>query len=216
MHYFVITGGPLTAKAAEVVKKGKIIAADRGIDFCRKHGIVPDLAVGDMDSVTRAGLRFLKEHNIPSKTFPVEKDMTDTELAIDMVPEKSKVTVICPLNGRLDHVIANVQLAASMHSNGRDIVLDDGITQVFFLSKNETLKVKLNRWGEDTAVSLIPLSFGENAEGVTTNGLYYPLNNGTLECGKTLSFSNKPAEGVSQVSVSIKSGLLAVAVTKAV
>ena len=216
MHYYVVTGGPLTDKAFDVIKGGKVIAADRGIDFCRKHGIVPDLAAGDMDSVTNAGLKFLKEHDIPVKTFPVEKDMTDTELSVAMVPSKSRITVVCPLNGRIDHVIANLQLAASLHAKGRDIVLDDGVTEVFFLSGNETVNVKLDRWGDDSAVSLIPLSFGNNVEGVTTKGLYYPLNDGTIECGKTLSFSNKPEKGVSRFSATIKSGILAVVITKAV
>ena len=43
--------------------------------------------------------------------------------------------------------------------------------------------------------------------------LYYPLSNGTIECGKTLSFSNKPVSGANKVKVSINSGIMAVIVS---
>lgn len=215
MHYYVITGGPLTSKAADVIKRGKVIAADKGIDFCRRHGMIPDLAVGDMDSVSRAGLKFLSENKIPVNTYPVEKDATDTEIAVSGIPEGNKITVVCPLNGRLDHVTANLQLAASLHRDGLDIKLDDGVTEVYFLSGNEKISLKLDRYGDNSAVSLVPLSFDKDVTGVTTEGLYYPLSDADVSCGKTLTFSNKPVSGVSRVSVSIRDGLMAVIVSNA-
>ena len=45
MHYYVVTGGPLTSKAAEVIKDGLVIAADKGIDFCFEHGFKPEFDV---------------------------------------------------------------------------------------------------------------------------------------------------------------------------
>lgn len=213
MHYYVVTGGPLSAKAVTVIKGGKVIAADKGVDFCRRHEIVPCLAVGDMDSVSLAGLRYLEKSKIPTKTYPVEKDMTDTEIAISFVPRKDKITVVCPLNGRLDHVTANIQLAAALHAEGRDIKLDDGVTEVRFLKGPDQVTVKMDRYGDESAVSLVPLSFDKKVTGVTTEGLYYPLSNGTVECGKTLSFSNKPVSGANKVKVSINSGIMAVIVS---
>ena len=216
MHYYVITGGPLTSKAADFIVKDHVIAADRGIDFCFKYGITPELAVGDMDSVSEEGLDSIKKSGIPIKTYPVEKDMTDTEIALSFVPKEAGVTVVCPLTGRLDHIIANIQIAASLYSEGRDIVLDDGVTEVHFLSGNDKVTLNLDKWGSKSSVSLVPLSSDKNIEGVTLNGLYYPLDNATLSFGKTLSFSNKPKDGVSEFTVSIKEGLLAVIVTDTV
>ena len=213
MHYYVVTGGPLTDKAAEVIKGGKVIAADKGIDFCRRHEIMPYLAVGDMDSVSKTGLKFLEKNKIPTKTYPVEKDYTDTEIAISFVPEKGKITVVCPLSGRLDHVTANIQLAAALHRDGRDITLDDGVTEVRFLSGSDKVTVKMDRYGDGSSVSLVPLSFDRKVTGVTTTGLYYPLSNAEIECGKTLSFSNKPVTGASKVTVSVEDGLMAVVVS---
>ena len=215
MHYYVITGGPLTSKAAEVIKDGEIIAADKGIDFCFEHGFRPVLAVGDMDSISPSGLERLERSGIPVKTFPVEKDMTDTELAVSFVPEGDEITVVCPLNGRIDHVTANIQLAAALHRDGRDIRLDDGVTEVRFLSGSEKISLKMDRYGNGSAVSLVPLSFDNDVTGVTTEGLYYPLTDAVIKCGKTLTFSNVPISGVTEISVSISGGLMAVMVSNA-
>ena len=215
MHYYVVTGGPLTSKAKEIFGEGIVIAADRGIDFCLKYGITPAMAVGDMDSVSASGLEQIKRSGIPVKTYPVEKDMTDTEIALSFVPEDCDITIVCPLNGRLDHVMANLELSASLHASGRNIILDDGITEVHFLSGLDKVTIGLDKWGSDSAVSIVPLSSDKKASGVTTEGLYYPLNDANIEFGKTLSFSNKPAERASQVVVSLKEGLLAVIVSRA-
>lgn len=215
MHYYVITGGPLSLEAAKSVGNGYIIAADGGIDFCIEHGITPDLALGDMDSVSASGLEKIKSSGVPVKVYPVEKDQTDTEIAITFIPEGNSITVICPLSGRLDHVVANLQMTGTLHSKGRDITLDDGITTVRFLSGEESAEFNADRWGDDTAVSLIPLMSGMNITGVTTEGLYYPLDNAAIEFGKTLSFSNKPVKGAKSFKVSIKEGLLGVVISRA-
>ena len=214
MHYYVITGGPLTPEAAKVIGEGEIIAADGGIDFCVNNGIKPSSAVGDFDSVSPEGLETIKRSGIPVKNYPVEKDMTDTEIALSFIPDGNEITVVCPLNGRLDHIIANLQLCASLHADGKDIVLDDGVTQVLFLSGKESLNADISRWGNETSVSLVPLS--NEVSGVTTGGLYYPLNDASIGFGKTLSFSNKPVKDATSISVSTVNGLLAVILSRAV
>ena len=215
MHYYVITGGPLSSEAAGVVGNGYVIAADAGIDYCIDHGITLDLALGDMDSVSGSGLEKIKSSGIPIKIYPVEKDQTDTEIAVSLVPEGNSITLICPLSGRLDHVIANLQMAGTLHAEGRDITLDDGITTVRFLSGDESADFNIDRWGEDSAVSLIPLMSDRNITGVSTEGLYYPLDNAAIEFGKTLSFSNKPVKSAKSFKVSIKEGLLGVVISRA-
>lgn len=214
MHYYVITGGPLTSEAAGLIRDGEVIAADAGIDFCLEHGIKPSFAVGDFDSVTPEGLEEIRNSGVPLKTYPVEKDMTDTEIALSLIPSDADVTVICPQSGRLDHTIANIQLAARLHAAGRSIILDDGITSVQFLSDNESVVADFSRWGNDSSVSLVPLE--KSVTGVTTDGLYYPLDNGTIEFGSTFSFSNKPEAGTLKARISIAKGLLALIVSKAV
>ena len=80
MRYVVVTGGPLTDEAAELVKRLSdtsedvvIIACDEGCDFLARHEIVPDIVVGDMDSISEDGLKFIESHNVFAEKYPVEK-----------------------------------------------------------------------------------------------------------------------------------------------
>lgn len=216
MRYCIITGGPISDEAINAVSADHIICADGGTDFACKHSIVPEVVVGDLDSITDEGLSFIKEHGIPVEKYEIEKDWTDTEIALNRVPSGSEITLICPLgnNGRLDHIIGNIQLAAAFASKHKRIILTDGITSVYLMSGKDSISVDLTAYKAKLAVSLVPFSFGSAVHDVTTSGLYYSLNGGELIAGKTYSFCNHPVEGASEFSVSIGDGILAVIVTE--
>lgn len=216
MRYSIITGGPVSDEAIKAVPAEHIICADGGTDFARKHSVVPEVVVGDLDSITEEGLSYIKEHGIPVEKFEIEKDWTDTEIALNRIPSGSEITVICPLggNGRLDHIIGNIQLAAGFASKHKRIILTDGITSVYLMSGKDSISVDLTAYRVKLAVSLVPLSFASAVHDVTTSGLYYSLNGGELIAGKTYSFCNHPVEGASEFSVSIGDGILAVIVTE--
>ena len=82
-----------------------IIAADAGIEKLNKAGIVPDLIIGDFDSL---GTRPSGEN---VRVFPIEKDDTDTMLALKEAISLGYDTVIISggLGGELDHTMANLQ-----------------------------------------------------------------------------------------------------------
>ena len=70
MLYLIVTGGPLPDEALQVIKGSSdllsgtvIIGCDGGCDFLSAHGIVPDMALGDMDSISSDGLKFLEINN---------------------------------------------------------------------------------------------------------------------------------------------------------
>ena len=218
MHYCIITGGPLKDEALCAVSADHIICADGGTDFACRHSIIPELVVGDLDSITQEGLSYIKEHDIPVEKFEIEKDWTDTEIALNRIPDGSDITIVCPLGdaGRLDHVIGNIQLAAGLAGKHKRIVLTDGITKVFLMSGKDCITVDLTRYQVKLAVSLVPLSFDVRVKDVTTTGLYYSLNGGELIAGKTYSFCNHPVDGASEFSISIGEGILAVIVTEEV
>ena len=60
-----------------------IVAADRGYAHCRSMGIKPQLLLGDFDSYEGS-----INEDCPVLTYPVEKDDTDTMLAIKVALEK--------------------------------------------------------------------------------------------------------------------------------
>ena len=82
-----------------------VIAADGGWRICREEGIVPDLLLGDFDSL----------HTVPDfghiRRVPVEKDDTDMMLAIKegLARGETDFRLYGGVGGRTDHTIANLQ-----------------------------------------------------------------------------------------------------------
>ncbi len=222
MRYVIVTGGPLPSKAADVIRgfagepDTKIIACDSGCDYLSKISVIPEVVIGDMDSITAEGLEFISANNIPVEKYPVEKDWTDSEIALKKAGIDDEVILVCPLSGRIDHVIANLGLAVKYRSEGLKITVTDGITVCFPLSGEDRAECSVREYNGEASVSLIPCSFDTPVTGVTTEGLYYPLNDADLISGSSFSFSNHPVEDAKKIAVSIKSGKLLLVVTKAV
>lgn len=222
MRYVIITGGPLPVEAADVIRgyagepDTKIIACDSGCDFLSKISIIPSVVIGDMDSITVEGIELISANNIPVEKYPVEKDWTDTEIALMKTDISDEVILVCPVAGRIDHVIANLGLVIKYRSEGWKITVTDGITVCLPLSGEDRAECSVRSYNGEASVSLIPCSFDTPVTGVTTEGLYYPLTDATLTAGSSFSFSNHPVEGAKMIAVSIKSGKLLLVVTKAV
>ena len=222
MLYIIVTGGPLPDQAAGVIRSlsgstedSVIIGCDSAADFLAKLNIVPDLIVGDMDSVTDEGLEFIKSNNIFVETYPVEKDWTDTEIALGKADD-GDIVLICPLAGRLDHVMANIGIVLKMKTEGRNIYITDGDTYCYPLCGEDGITADVTRYNGNAAVSLIPCDFSSPVKGVTTRDLYYALENAELTYGSSFSFSNHPDPESTDITVSIREGLLLVVTTFAI
>ncbi len=162
-----------------------IIAADGGLHHIQKLGLVPDLLVGDLDSVGGEDAAWLKERRIEVQQYPVDKDFTDLELAIQAALRRGarKILIVAALGGRLDQALANIALLSLTELKGVDIALDDGVTEVRLVESRLEIS---GRPGD--LVSLLPL--GGPAVGVVTHDLKYPLRAETLTPGQTRGISN--------------------------
>lgn len=81
-----------------------VIAADAGFEYCTENCIIPDLVLGDFDSLGKAP----KHPNVLQ--LPVEKDDTDTMLGVKegLARGYRHFLLYGSLGGRLDHTIANI------------------------------------------------------------------------------------------------------------
>jgi thiamine pyrophosphokinase len=180
-----------------------IICADGGAKHLRRFGVKPHVLLGDLDSITQEDLKYFQDAGVHIERYPAEKDMTDTELAVEYAAAKGcrELILIGSLGTRMDHSLSNIFMLKHM--------LDKGIQGRVVNEKNEIVLIRdrilLSR-EEDTRITLLPLS--ERVEGVTTRGLYYPLDNATLEMGSTWAVSNEFAADTAEVT--IRSGLLLV------
>ena len=82
-----------------------IVAADSGLALAEAAGIKPDWIVGDMDSLDD-GKRLSHYPKEKVICYPVDKDYTDTEIALALVWEKGckDAWIIGGGGGRLDHI----------------------------------------------------------------------------------------------------------------
>lgn len=156
-----------------------VIAADGGLRHINGLGLTPNAILGDFDS-----LGFTPEG---ANVFPVEKDDTDAMLAVRLGLNQGcrEFILYGSLDGpRLDHTVANFQTLQFLADHGafgylvgRDtlvtVVKDGSIT--FPAGGSGTLSV---------------FCMGPDAQDVTLEGLYYPLQSGTLTSGFPLGVSN--------------------------
>lgn len=156
-----------------------LLAADGGLRHLQSLGLTPDEILGDFDS-----LGYVPEN---SSRFPVEKDDTDSMLAIrrGLGLGYREFWLYGSLDGpRLDHTAANyqaLQYLADHHAFGYLIGKDYLVTVV----KNGSLRFPAGCRG---TVSVF--CQGSDAHGVTLKGLYYPLENAVLTSGFPLGVSN--------------------------
>lgn len=109
-----LTGGEAPGRdhvASFLDKSSYCVAADSGLHLARSYGVVPDMVVGDMDSLQNA--KFLDSFD-PKQIvrYAHEKDDTDTEIALKVLREHEidRIVLIGGGGGRLDHLVAILSL----------------------------------------------------------------------------------------------------------
>ena len=222
MRWVIITGGPnlhYEALKKEISYSDKIICADSGAFHAKQMGIIPDKLIGDLDSIDKDTLAWIRELRVPLEVYPVEKDMTDSELCLREIPPNQPILLICSLSGRPDHVLSNLLLAGQLAREGYHLVMTDGLSWVYPLVGPTSFRLDFERWKtqrerRDLVVSLLPL-FSE-AMGVNTIGLHYPLINKTLLPGSSFSVSNRAEKNAPEIGVDFKEGVMMAIVTPAV
>lgn len=167
-----------------------IISADGGIRHLNKMKIEPDLLLGDFDSSNKP-----ESGNI--LVYPIEKDDTDTMLAIKTGLKKgyNDFLILGGMGGRLDHTLANIHCLYYIAENGATAELCDEHNKAVVI-KNSGITLSKQR-GKKVSV----FAYGGNAQGVTEVGFYYKLNNATLTCDNPLGVSNYIVSQTAEVKV---------------
>ncbi len=181
-----------------------VVAADGGALHALRAGIVPDLVVGDMDSLGEAGALKVGERGATLERHPSRKDKMDAHLAI-LAAQKRGITdldLVCATGGRPDAVFALPHLLLAAERLGVRTTAVAGWGEMFVVEDGS--RGVEGRPGE--SLSVFPLA--GVAEGVTLEGFEYPLEGARIEAGDTLGFHNEMAGGEARVAVG--SGVLLV------
>ena len=183
----VVSGGDLpAAHAALAVPLGApVIAADRGLEHALALGLEVTVAVGDFDSASPEAVAVAEAAGVRVERHAAEKDATDLELALDLALTMSpaRIVVLASEGGRLDHLLSAVLLLASERYASPQIDAIVGDARVHVLRGERELE------GEPGEL-LSLLALNGPTEGVTTEGLAFPLRGETLEAGSSRGVSN--------------------------
>ena len=194
----VVAGGEAPpADAARTVPAGAlVIAADGGLEHAQALGLDVDLAVGDFDSASPAAVAAAEEQGTRVERHPPDKDATDLELALDaaLAAEPARVLVLAGVGERLDHLVSALHVLGSPRYASVDVDARVGAAHVHVIRGERTLE---GEPGE--LVSLFALH--GPAEGVSTEGLEYPLAGETLEPGSSRGVSNRFVAEAARVRV---------------
>ena len=173
----------------ELVDVGFLVCADGGGNSALLSGRLPDVLIGDLDSITPENLVKCIEGGTKIIRYPKEKDQTDLELALDytrfQAPTgylESEIWLYGATGGRIDHLLGNIALLLNYARRGWKIILKDPEHLIWIIQKQESISANIGQ-----EISLISLT--EKAV-VTTEGFYYPLKYENLFQDSTRGISN--------------------------
>ncbi len=190
--------------AVTIEKDDLVICADTSFAKALSENINIDLIIGDFDTGSPVpfpdGIEVIK--------YPIEKDDTDTMLAVKEAARLgySKITVAGGLSGRLDHTYANIQSLAYGVQNGLDIRISDGDNEAFMM-----LPGKLSLPAKD-GYSLSVFSYGESINGLCLNGVKYPVSDASITSFFPLGVSNEITSD--KANISFTEGILLIILSK--
>lgn len=216
----VILGGSVDPSFVKEVldDAGKpfIIAADKGLEVLYKLSVMPDIILGDFDSVDNSILEEYKSE-ILTRFSPV-KDFTDGEAAVDKAIEvvlswgsqdesdipESSVVILGATGSRLDHVLANISLLKKAVDAGVRAEIVDRNNKIRIFNNFDSIKVFKNNGKK--YLSLMPL--GDKVTGLTLSGFKYGATDADLYQGSSLAISNEITSDYGMIS--FKDGYLIV------
>jgi thiamine pyrophosphokinase len=174
----------------------RIICADGGAHHARAMGLMPDVVVGDMDSLD-PGLRVeLGEAGVRFEMHPARKDETDLELALRLAIGEgaTEVEIWAMLGGRLDQSLANLFLLARPEWAATRLRMVDENQTAWSLHGGQEAVIQ---GSPGDLLSLVPLS--PLVTGVTLEGVEWPLHAAVLHFGSTLTISNRLTRPVAHI-----------------
>lgn len=185
--YLIFLNGDCDIDLPEGLPGGErcLVAVDGGGRHLFERSILPDVLIGDLDSVPRECLEWCRANRVPVIKYPAEKDQTDAELALDYARDNGadKVLVYGALGGRIDHTLANIALLSGERYAGLEPEITGRRERMIFIRRHRQIHANAG-----DLVSLLPL--GSSCEGVSTLGLQYPLAGEVLYPESTRGISN--------------------------
>ena len=181
MKAYIYTGGKIFPEYITESPKDEdlIIAADSGYKNAKLCKVKPNILIGDFDSLG----------DIPSDIeevlqMPPEKDLTDTQLAVEVAIERGadEIVIISGTDGRLDHTLSNLAILEGLWNRNIRCVLTSGQNRVRYIKNSGHILLREKNFKYFSVIACDSV-----VKGVSIKGAKYPLNN--LKLTKTLQYA---------------------------
>ena len=191
----VLLGGqpPRSAELLDYIRRARCVAAaDAGAAAAVAAGRLPDLLVGDFDSLGRDELAECQRAQAEICRLPVHKDQTDGEYLLGKAGEMPyssyrRLLIMGGLGGRLDHMLANIFTTLPLAAAGREICFCGDDMLAFVLAAEDDARLLCLQGFGGLTLSLQSLS--AECRQVELSGFEYPLC-GRLTQTSSLGISN--------------------------
>ena len=196
-------------KKMAVLDDDLCIAADGGLAYLMQIGRMPDLVLGDMDSLRDEEMLRALDGEVCVRRLPVEKDDTDMLAAIKEGLEAGyrQFEIYGALGGRIDHTFANVQCLLYLQNRGaRGIIVGDDAALMLVRDGSIAFEAEDAEKGRRVSV----FAYGGDAYGVSECGLKYLLDHVTVKQEFPVGVSNEFMGEAARIEV--ESGMLLVCV----
>lgn len=191
MRALIVAGGRPPGESLlrdSVAKCSLILAADAGFRVLYRFGIVPDMLVGDMDSLGNELADAAKELGSHVLRVPSKKNSTDTELAVEEAVREgaTKILLLGATGGRVDHLLGNLMLLRLGEELGAPVTMEDELQTIFYVRHARDIHGIAGQ-----TLSIIP---ADKEAVVRAQGLEYALED--------LLLTNARPRGISNVMLS--------------
>ena len=176
-NYYVLLGleaGSYIQEQIRLHHDAKWVGVDRGAHLLIEQGIRPHLSIGDFDSVSPPEMQVIEKHSQKVVRLPVDKDYTDTELAVLEILRENKKARIYLFNdskSRLDHFfnILWLPIKEEFRTHAEQIYFSDSHNKVSYYLPGDHRIEKEQEKPVVSFGSLLPV------KGLTLSGFEYPL-----------------------------------------
>jgi thiamine pyrophosphokinase len=185
-----------TMRLKNQISNARVIAADSGMKHAESLGLTPELWVGDFDSSPT----LLRDQwsQIEQERYPVAKDKTDGELAVEAAIKRgaSEIVLLGAFGGQFDHVLAHAALLHVIAAHGLKAFATSGNEEAWPL----TSSLSLWQIPTGTRLSIVGLT---DLKALSILGVRWPLLRRDVPFGSTLTLSN---ESRGDIAITLEQG----------
>jgi len=177
-------------------KKTLLVGCDGGTAHILSLGLTPHVVIGDFDSISPKVVRALKHKKVEYFRYPTDKLFTDSELGVTLAMKRGcKEIILAGVRGTAtDHFVGNLFMLAKKKFASLDIKIIEGREEILLVRTRVRIK---GSKGDDLSL----IAIGQDAKGVSTKGLFYPLKNAVLTSGTAQGIRNKLTGKYAEITV---------------